>query len=364
MTTTETETTTTEAEAHRAELAAATTHAARVRYARRALGPEAGAPQVRDWLAGHGYNIGKSTVYANLSAKAASATDTAELPRLTSEQLAELDTALAGSGEPASTTEETPAAPAAPEVAESGPVAPIAAPVQSDSEPESAAGQIPVRSDSSPIPESDPVGFQSDSSPAESDSGPDSSPARADSNPDSSPIPESSPIGFQSDSGVQSEPDSSPESGPESGLAESDARARLVVWPVMLMALAAFVTIWSGWVGLGEMTGFGMVQPLPGISGFQLNTAITLPIGVEAYASYALYVWLSGRASATTARFAQWSAFGALTLGAAGQVAYHLMAANGMKVAPWWITTFVSTLPVIVVGMGAALAHMVIRDRK
>ncbi|GAA3352092.1 hypothetical protein GCM10020366_00030 [Saccharopolyspora gregorii] len=38
------------------------------------------------------------------------------------------------------------------------------------------------------------------------------------------------------------------------------------------------------------------MHPLPGIwSGFEVNTAITLPIGVETYAAYALRVWLSGR---------------------------------------------------------------------
>ncbi|MGY2025974.1 hypothetical protein [Nocardia gipuzkoensis] len=165
---------------------------------------------------------------------------------------------------------------------------------------------------------------------------------------------------------------------------------QLVVWPVLLMALSAFVSIWSGWVGLGEMTGFGVVRPLPGISEFELNTAITLPIGVEAYASYALYVWLSGRTRTDATReFAKWSAIGSLALGAAGQVAYHLLmqsqdeelgnlqaaanaaaAAVGQKApiihpsAPWWITTFVACLPVIVVGMGAALAHMVRGERE
>ncbi|PXX52779.1 hypothetical protein DFR70_13027 [Nocardia tenerifensis] len=164
----------------------------------------------------------------------------------------------------------------------------------------------------------------------------------------------------------------------------------LVVWPVLLMALSAFVSIWSGWVGLGEMTGFGVVQPFPGISDFKLNTAITLPIGVEAYASYALYVWLSGRArTESTHQFAKWSAFGSLALGAAGQIAYHLLTqsqseeitraqdtANTLAqaagqtapvihaTAPWWITTGVACLPVIVVGMGAALAHMVRGERE
>jgi hypothetical protein len=132
-------------------------------------------------------------------------------------------------------------------------------------------------------------------------------------------------------------------------------------WPVLLLALPAFVAIWGGWVGLGELTGFGPVNLLPGIGGgWTLNTAITLPIGVEAYAAYALRVWLNkGAARSDVARrFAMWSAIGSLLLGAAGQVAYHLMTAQGIKVAPWQITTFVSCLPVIVLGCGAALAHL------
>ena len=42
----------------------------------------------------------------------------------------------------------------------------------------------------------------------------------------------------------------------------------------------------------------------------------------------------------------------------AGQAAYHLMAQAGMTRAPWAITTVVSCLPVLVLGMGTALAHM------
>ena len=42
----------------------------------------------------------------------------------------------------------------------------------------------------------------------------------------------------------------------------------------------------------------------------------------------------------------------------AGQVAYHLMSAAGMVSAPWLVTTFVSCLPVGVLGCGAALAHL------
>lgn len=135
-------------------------------------------------------------------------------------------------------------------------------------------------------------------------------------------------------------------------------------WPVLLLALPAFVAIWSGWVGLGELTGFGEIHPLPGtpLAGLTLNTAITLPIGVETYAAYALRVWLSAPAAAAgspAVRFARWSAVASLILGAAGQVAYHLMTAANVRHAPWWIVTVVACLPVAVLGMGAALAHLI-----
>lgn len=138
---------------------------------------------------------------------------------------------------------------------------------------------------------------------------------------------------------------------------------RPVTWPLVLLALPAFAAVWSGWVGLGGLTGFGVVQPFPGIPGLssvRLDTAITLPIGVETYGAYALYVWLSGHALTKLAKgFAMWSALGSLAFGAAGQVAYHRMVAAGMTHAPWQITTVVSCLPVLVLGMGAALRHLV-----
>jgi hypothetical protein len=136
-------------------------------------------------------------------------------------------------------------------------------------------------------------------------------------------------------------------------------------WPLLLLALPAAIATWSGWVGIGQMTGFGIVHPLPGISpGLRLDTAITLPVGVEAYAAYALRAWLSPNHATTprTRRFARRSALGSLTLGMAGQVAYHLLAQAHTTHAPWPITTAVACLPVLVLGMGAALAHLLHAD--
>lgn len=135
-------------------------------------------------------------------------------------------------------------------------------------------------------------------------------------------------------------------------------------WPLALLALPAGVATWSGWVGLGEKTGFGVVKPLPGIADVEINTAITLPIGIEVYAAFALGAWLSSRPgiSTGTRRFAKWSAFAALALGCVGQVAFHLLEVAGWPTAPWWITTLVSCLPVLVLGAGAALGHLLGRD--
>ncbi|BEL10047.1 ABC transporter permease [Actinoplanes sichuanensis] len=140
-------------------------------------------------------------------------------------------------------------------------------------------------------------------------------------------------------------------------------RRRPVVWPVLILCLPAFVAIWGGWVEMGRLTGFGMVTLLPGISDFQINTAITLPIGMETLAAYALYVWLSGMVTGSALRFAKWCALTSLTLGALGQIAYHLMAAWGWTSAPWPITAAVACIPVAVLGMGAALAHLMHKSR-
>jgi len=130
-------------------------------------------------------------------------------------------------------------------------------------------------------------------------------------------------------------------------------------WPLVLIAAPAAVAVWSGWVGLGGLCGFGLVHPLPGIvPGLELNTAITLPVGVEAYGAYALGAWLRPAATGAARRFARRSALGALGLGMAGQVIYHLLAAAHAARAPWPVVVLVSCLPVLTLGLGAALTHL------
>lgn len=135
-------------------------------------------------------------------------------------------------------------------------------------------------------------------------------------------------------------------------------------WPLLLLAAPAGVATWSGWVELGAMTGFGKVHPLPGIwDSATINTAITLPLGLEAYAAYALGAWISPRPlSRRTRAFARRSAVFSLILGMAGQAGYHLLSVNGFQKAPWPVTVFVSCLPVLVLFLAAALGHMIADD--
>ena len=82
-------------------------------------------------------------------------------------------------------------------------------------------------------------------------------------------------------------------------------------WPLLVLAAPAAAEVCSGWVGIAQRTGFGLVSPLPGIwPSLHLDTSITLPVGVEAYAAYALRAWLAREhpVSDRTRRFAKWSA--------------------------------------------------------
>lgn len=132
-------------------------------------------------------------------------------------------------------------------------------------------------------------------------------------------------------------------------------------WPLLVIGTAAAVAIWSGWVALGAMCGFGLVQPLPGIVPWRIDTAITLPVSMEAYGAYALGVWLSPSTPRRARRFAGKSAMGSLALGTSGQVIYHLLAAAHAAMAPWPVTVLVACIPVAALAMAAALAHL-LRD--
>jgi hypothetical protein len=134
---------------------------------------------------------------------------------------------------------------------------------------------------------------------------------------------------------------------------------------LILLALPAFVAVWGGWVGLGGLAGFGPVHLLPGIAnGLTVNLAVTLPAGMEVYAVIGLRVWLSTRTKTDrTRRFAAWSSCASLLIGCSGQVAYHVLARPATG-APLFVTVAVACLPVLLLGMGAALFHLVGEDQR
>jgi hypothetical protein len=143
------------------------------------------------------------------------------------------------------------------------------------------------------------------------------------------------------------------------------SRLRQHPWALILMGIGAGFSVWSGWVGLGQMCGFGPVQPLPGIwDSLTINSAIVLPISVEAYGTYALRRWLSPGASRRTSIYAGVSAIFSLLVGGAAQVAYHELKAAGYSHAPWQVVMAVALVPVVVLALASILAKLVATDRQ
>jgi hypothetical protein len=150
----------------------------------------------------------------------------------------------------------------------------------------------------------------------------------------------------------------------EDGAARDESR-RNHLWLLLLIAAPAAVEVWSGWIGLGTLCGFGEIHPLPGIwDGLKINTVLTLPIGMEAYAGFALYVWLASRAGESVRAFACRSAIGAFILSCLGQMTYHLLAAKDHTRAPSMVVVLVACLPVAVLAFAATLTHLMHADAR
>lgn len=134
-------------------------------------------------------------------------------------------------------------------------------------------------------------------------------------------------------------------------------KGRLFLAPI---SAAAFVATWGGWVGLGRMTGFGNQNLLPGFvedgDWSTVNLVITLPLMIESYAAYAMSVWFSRTSSNRARWFAGASSVLSLFLAATGQISFHVLESKHISAAPVWLTGLVAVLPVLVLGMAAALA--------
>lgn len=177
--------------------------------------------------------------------------------------------------------------------------------------------------------------------------------------PAASPAPEPPPVAAMSP--VVDNPDPAA----VRPIANRDARPPIHLALLALLAAPAFVAVWGGWVGLGGLAGFGPVHLLPGIADHvTVNLAVTLPAGMEVYAVIGLRVWLSSRTRTTrTRRFAAWSSCAALVVGCCGQVAYHVLVRPTTS-TPMFVTVAVACLPVAILGVGAALFHLVGEDQR
>jgi hypothetical protein len=137
------------------------------------------------------------------------------------------------------------------------------------------------------------------------------------------PLTATSPCPRSTSTARTTSPDRSGGVPEDRSAAVTSSRTAVRSWPLLVLAVPVAAEVWSGWVGIARLTGFGMVSPLPGIwPSLHLDTSITLPVGVEAYAAYALRAWLAGEhaVSLRTRRFAKWSALLSLALGWPGRL--------------------------------------------
>jgi len=140
---------------------------------------------------------------------------------------------------------------------------------------------------------------------------------------------------------------------------------RRAMWPLYLISVGAVLAVWSGWVELGAMCGFGIEQPLYGIwNGLKLNAAISLPLSMEAYGFYAMGFWFDPDEAEGVRTYARWTTILAYSLGFAAQATYHVLAAMHMTHAPIPVVVFVSGVPVATICVAGGLLHKHIEARK
>lgn len=137
------------------------------------------------------------------------------------------------------------------------------------------------------------------------------------------------------------------------------------MWPLYLISVGAVLAVWSGWVELGAMCGFGIEQPLYGVwNGLKINAAISLPLSMEAYGFYAMGFWFDPDEAEGVRKYARWTTILAYTLGFLAQATYHVLAAMHMQHAPIPVVVFVSGVPVATICVAGGLLHKHIEARK
>ncbi len=131
--------------------------------------------------------------------------------------------------------------------------------------------------------------------------------------------------------------------------------ARLLLIPI---SIGAFLATWGGWAKLATMTGYQEVEMLGGQEWSRFNIGIVLPMTVEPFGAFAAKVAFDPNVRRWARVIA--GVMAVLTLVAAGicQAVVHHLTVNGVTRAPDFVVAVTSVLPVIVLGLGGALAML------
>jgi hypothetical protein len=140
--------------------------------------------------------------------------------------------------------------------------------------------------------------------------------------------------------------------------AAAHAKPKDHLWVLVLIAAACGLEVCATWIGIGSRSGFPVIRLPYGIA--RIPTDFCLMVCMEAYAGYAIFIWLT-RTGRRSGPFAMWSGLAAAAASVTAQVAYHVTGTGA--VPPPWLVGLVSALPVIALILAALLIHLVRLDR-
>ncbi len=128
-----------------------------------------------------------------------------------------------------------------------------------------------------------------------------------------------------------------------------------LTWLLAPISVGAFVATWGGWAKLASMTGYAEVQMLPGQPWSTFNIGIVLPMTVEPFGMLAAAIAFNPKVKSWARWIAGVMALGTLFAAAFCQATVHHLTVTGQTTAPDYVVAVTSVLPVIVLGLGAAL---------
>jgi hypothetical protein len=129
-------------------------------------------------------------------------------------------------------------------------------------------------------------------------------------------------------------------------------------WLLVPISVAAFLATWGGWAKLATMTGYTQVEMLGGQEWSRFNIGFVLPMSVEPFGMLAMSVAFNTRVRRWARLVAGGMALATLIAAGICQSVVHSLTVRGETRAPDAIVSVTSVLPVVVLGLGAALAML------